>query len=391
MFLAFTALGVILSLTTWFSTTAIIPDLSKTIEFSANELGWLNNGVQIGFVLGALTASFLSLMDVVRPKMLMASAALLAGLFNAIILLEPNTEWIIFSRILTGIALSGVYPPAMKFVASWFVKGRGLAMGIMVGALTLGSALPHYFRAWQFGFNWQVVIIISSIACILASLVFLFFLSEGPNKSVGGKVDPKQIIKILHNKPVMLANIGYLGHMWELYAMWGWFLSFAISANEAMQGQWNASVLTFCVVALGAPSCVIAGFIADLIGRGLTAAGCMIISGSCAVLVGVFFDGPSWLFIGVATVWGFTVVADSALFSASVSEHADKNLVGTALAFQMGVGFAITIFVIWFIPHLANLLGGWRWSFVILAAGPVVGAYSMLMLHRHEKYKMLAE
>lgn len=372
-------------MTTWFSATAIIPDLSKTIEFSASELSWLNNGVQIGFVVGALSASFLSLSDVIRPQRMMAYAALFAGISNAILLLEPSTTWIIFSRFLTGIALSGVYPPAMKFVASWFVKGRGLAMGAMVGALTLGSALPHFIRAAQFGFDWKLVIVISSATCLIAATIFFAFLTEGPEKSAAAKIDPRQLVQILRNKPVMLANYGYFGHMWELYAMWGWFLSFAIAAKETMVGEWNASVLTFCVVALGAPSCVIAGLIADKIGRGLTTAGCMIISGTCALLIGVFFDGPSWLFILVAAIWGFTVVADSAQFSASVSENADKSLIGTALAFQMGVGFAITIFVIWLMPHLTNWLGGWRWSFSILAIGPVVGTISMLMLHKYEK------
>lgn len=383
--LVVTALGVILTLTTWFSATAIIPDLKREFGLSSNELAWLTNGVQAGFVIGALGASVLSLADVVRPQKLMAWSALCAGLANAIILLEPSTTWIVFSRFLTGIALSGVYPPAMKFIASWFVKGRGLAMGSMVGALTLGSALPHFIRAAEFGLDWRAVIIASTLGCIVGSAIFLVFLQEGPHKSAPAKVNPRQLGQMLRDKPVMLANIGYFGHMWELYAMWAWFLSYAIAAKQSMVSDWNASVLTFCVVALGAPSCVIAGIIADKIGRSLTTAGCMIISGTCAILIGMFFDGPAWLFFIVAAIWGFTVVADSAQFSASVSENADKSLIGTALAFQMGVGFAITIFVVWLMPHLADVFGSWRWTFAVLAIGPFIGTWSMLKLHRYEK------
>lgn len=380
-----TALGVILTLTTWFSATAIIPDLKEAFALNANELAWLTNGVQAGFVIGALGISILSLADIIRPQKLMACSALCAGLANAIILLEPNSAWIIFSRFLTGIALSGVYPPAMKFIASWFIKGRGLAMGSMVGALTLGSALPHFIRAAEFGLDWQAVIIASTIGCVAGSAIFLVFLQEGPHKSASAKINPRQLGQIVKDRPVMLANIGYFGHMWELYAMWAWFLSYAMAAKQSMAADWNASVLTFCVVALGAPSCIIAGMIADKIGRGLTTAGCMLISGSCAMLIGVFFDGPTWIFFVVAAIWGFTVVADSAQFSASVSENADTSLIGTALAFQMGVGFAITIIVVWLMPHLADILGGWRWTFVILAIGPFIGTWSMLALHKYEK------
>ncbi|MEW7009277.1 MFS transporter [Lentilitoribacter sp. EG35] len=383
-----TALGVILTLTTWFSATAIIPDLQDAFNLNASELAWLTNGVQAGFVVGALSASILSLADVVRPQRLMACSALCAGLANAIILLEPGTTWIIVSRFLTGIALSGVYPPAMKFIASWFIRGRGLAMGTMVGALTLGSALPHFIRAVEFGFDWQSVIVVSTLGCIVGSVIFIALLQEGPHKPAPAKVNPRQLGRMLRDRPVMLANLGYFGHMWELYAMWAWFLSYAIAAKQSMVSDWNASVLTFCVVALGAPSCVIAGVVADKIGRSLTTAGCMIISGSCAILIGVFFDGPAWLFFVVAIIWGFTVVADSAQFSASVSENADTSFIGTALAFQMGVGFAITIFVVWLMPHLANIFGSWRWTFSILALGPFVGTWSMLKLYRYEKSRM---
>lgn len=381
--LVVTALSVILPLTTWFSATAIIPDISKDIHFTTNQLAWLTNGVQAGFVLGAIVTSLLSLADVLLPQILMAWSAVLAGFANAFILLDIGPEGIIIARILTGIALSGIYPPSMKFIATWFLKGRGLAMGTLVGALTFGSALPHYIRAIEFGLDWQVVIIVSSVACLVSAVIFAFILKEGPERFARTKISPRHLGRILRNKPVMLANFGYFGHMWELYAMWGWFLSYSISAKTSMAADWNASILTFSVIALGAPSSVIAGLIADKIGRPITTVACMVISGSCAILIGVFFDGPSWLFIIIAAIWGFTVVADSAQFSASVSEYANNSLIGTALVFQMGVGFAITIFIIWLVPHLAELFGGWRWTFVILAIGPILGTGAMIRLHRN--------
>ena len=378
--LVVTGLAVVLSLTTWFSATAITPELTRAWNLSPAAAGWLTNAVQIGFVLGALGASLLSLADVWPLTRLMAGAATMAAMANATLLLEPSIAVAILGRVLTGVALAWLYPPSMKFIATWFQEGRGLALGAMVGALTLGSALPHLIRATGSTLPWQSVVWVTSLACLLAAALFAFALREGPYAFARSSVDPRQIGRILRNRPVMYANLGYFGHMWELYAMWAWFLAYAGAATSAASWDLNASILAFAVVGLGAPSCVLAGWLADRIGRCRTTALAMAVSGMSALLIGFTFDGSEWLFIAVALIWGFTVVADSAQFSAAVTELSDQSLVGSALAFQMGVGFSITIGMIWLMPILAEAFGSWQWVFAILALGPAVGVWSMLRL-----------
>lgn len=377
--LAMAGVAVIGSMTVWFSATAIMPQMVAHFGLSTSQAAWLTNGVQAGFVVGALGSAVLSLADVMRLTYMMAGAAVLAAVANGVILLEPGVGGLIFARFVTGVALAGVYPPAMKFIATWFQAGRGLAMGAIVGALTLGSALPHLVGALGVGFDWRLVIVVTSAASLLAAAVFLLALREGPHGFARTTIDPRHIGAILCNRPVMLANYGYFGHMWELYAMWGWFLAYATASGVGG----NASILAFAVIALGAPSSVVAGMLADRYGRPRVTAVILAISGSCALLIGLVFDGPGWAFLLVAGVWGLTVVADSAQFSALVSELSPPSLVGSALAFQMGVGFLITIGMIWVTPLLAEALGSWRWTFLILVPGPIFGAIAMLRLQRH--------
>ena len=368
----------------WFSATAITSELTAHFDLTTSQKTWLTNGVQAGFVVGALTSSLLSLADVFRLTYMMTAAAVLAAIANATILLEPSVTGLIAARFVTGFALAGIYPPAMKFIATWFQKGRGVAMGSMVGALTLGSASPHLIGAFGIGFDWTIVIKVSSMAVFSSALIFFFLLKEGPHSFAKTTVDIRQIGAIVRNKPVMLANLGYFGHMWELYAMWGWFLAFALAANTEAGMTLNASLLAFCVIALGAPSSVIAGVAADRFGRAVTCAVILAISGTCALLIGFVFTGPVWLFLIVAAVWGLTIVADSAQFSTAVTEHAPPTLVGSALAFQMGIGFLITILALWIVPLIAEAMGTWRWTFLILVPGPMVGIWAMLRLRAYE-------
>ena len=388
--LATLGLGVIMSLTTWFSATAILPELTASLSLSPALAPWLTNAVQLGFVVGALASAALSIADVWPMTRIMAVAAVLAALANAVLLLEPSAVTAIAARFMTGAALAGVYPPALKFIATWFVRGRGLAMGAMVGSLTLGSAMPHLFRAFGDGVDWQSVIVVSSLCSAAAAAVFLLLLREGPHKFARTRIDPRQLKQIVGSRPVMLANVGYFGHMWELYAMWGWILAYVTAAQTQGLNLFNVSVLAFAIIAMGAPGCVMAGWLADRIGRCRTTALMMIVSGGSALLIGVVFNGPTWIFVAVALVWGLTVVADSAQFSAAVSELVEQTLVGTALAFQIGVGFGITIFVIWIMPTFVDLLGGWQWAFAILAVGPLVGSLSMMILRADPRSAVMA-
>ncbi|MER8918133.1 MFS transporter [Mesorhizobium sp. M0761] len=377
-------LAVVLSLTTWFSAAAITPELRAAWHLSGAIEAWLTNGVQIGFVAGALISSLVNLPDVVRLNRLMAVSSLLAAAANACLLLQPGPVGIVAARIVTGVALAGVYPPALKLVSTWFIRERGIALGATIGALTLGSALPHLFRALTGSFDWRSVVLAASAATLIGSALFWFFASEGPHAFGKAMFDPRQIGAIFRDRPLLLVNIGYLGHMWELYAMWTWLLTYARAALEE-QGQPSpafASLLTFCAIAAGVAGCLLGGVLSDRFDRSLTTAGMMIVSALCALAIGFVFHGPLWLFVLIAVVWGISVIGDSAQFSAAVTELGDRRFVGTALSVQLGLGFALTVLVIGLIPHVAALLGGWRWAFLLSVPGPLIGAAAMLSLRR---------
>lgn len=388
--LLLTGIGVVLSLMTWFSATAVLPELTMQLSLSQSQAAWLTNAVQLGFAFGALTSGLLVLGDIWPLTRFMAGAAILAGLANLLLLIDTGAPGAIGARFLTGVALAGIYPPAMKFIATWFKAGRGFAMGSMVGALTLGSALPHLVRASGSDVPWREVILVCSFASVMAAGIFGWLLKEGPYAFNRTIVDFRQIGGILRNRPVMLANFGYFGHMWELYAMWGWFLAYAGSAAVDINGLTNASLLTFAVIAMGAPGCILGGWLADRIGRCFTTIVMMGVSGASALLIGFFFSGPLWLFSLVALLWGFSVVADSAQFSAAVTELSDTRLVGSSLAFQMGVGFSITMITIWLTPIVAEALGSWRWTFVMLVPGPVIGIVAMTLLRRDKRAVLMS-
>lgn len=389
--LALVCLAVVGSLATWFSAAAILPELAQDWQLSPAVLPWMTNAVQVGFVIGALGASLFNIPDRVPLNRLMACSALLASVSNGLLLLDPGPA-AIGLRLVTGIALAGVYPSAIKLMATWFERGRGMVLGLLIGALTLGSSLPHLVRASAGQFDWRIVVIATSLSSLAAAIIFLRIAREGPSPFTrGAKLDLGAIGAILRDRPVFLANLGYFGHMWELYAMWGWFLAFASAAGEAHGSGLgaHASLLTFCVVAAGVPGCIAGGFLSDRLGRTLTCALMMALSAVCAVTIGFAFDGPVWLFAAIALVWGFSIIGDSAQFSAAVTELSNRSYVGTALALQMGLGFAVTVIAIWLTPILAGLVG-WRWVFLFLAPGPLVGIAAMLLLRRQPEASRLA-
>ena len=389
--LALVCAGVVLSMTTWFSATAITPELVRIFGLSTAAASWLTNSVQVGFVVGALASSLLGLPDLVPLRLMMGVGALVAAAANLALLVAPSVGVLLVARVVTGVALAGIYPPALKLVATWFQRGRGTALGAVIAALTLGSAFPHLVRASTDHVAWQAVVAVASVATLAGGAVLGLYGVEGPFPFARAPFDPRQIGAVLRNRPLALANLGYFGHMWELYAMWGWFLAFSAAAlpHLGVSDPKTASLLTFAVVASGIVGSLGGGLLADRIGRTAAAALLMTISGLCAVLVGVAFDGPLWLFVLVAVVWGITVIGDSAQFSAMATELSDPRFVGTALALQLGLGFALTVVSIRLTPVVAEWMG-WRWTFLLLVPGPVVGVIAMASLRRRPEAKRIA-
>lgn len=369
----------------WFSASAVVPQLTTEWTLSPTQQAWLTMSVQLGFAAGALLIAVSNLADRAPLHLLLAASTLLGAAANAAIPLSgagPNTT--IALRFLTGLSLAGVYPPSMKLVASWTDRDRGFAIGILVGAITLGSATPHLMNAiWgSDGLPpWRSILYGASLLSVLAALVFVTFVRPGPRLVRAARFDWRHAGSVFTVRPLRLANLGYLGHMWELYAMWTWVPILLIeSYRESGWDIRHARFAGFAVLAVGALGSVLAGLFADRLGRTRVAGASLALSGSCCLIVGLFYSDPFLLTV-VCLIWGFAVVADSAQFSAAISELADPRYVGTALTMQTCSGYLLTLCTIQWIPPLVDALG-WRWVFAGLAVGPAVGLWGMYQLRR---------
>ena len=378
--LAVLAIALVLSMTTWFSASAVVPQLRQAWTLSADATAWLTIAVQLGFVCGALVSSALNVSDMVSPRHVILGGAIGAAAANALLGLAGGGDIGIALRFATGFFLAGVYPPALKLMATWFRRDRGVALGILVGAIVLGQATPHLINGLG-GLDWRVVIHLTSALTLAGGLIAAFAVREGTFPFPKATFDPRQIWRVFGNRGVRLASMGYFGHMWELFAMYAWFLLFFSEALAArgVGGGSAAAFATFAVIAVGALGCWVGGILGDRWGRTRTTALMMSLSGCCCILMGLLFGSSTWLLLVVGLVWGFTVVADSAQFSAMVTELADPTYVGTALTLQLAVGFVLTGVTIWLIPVIAQAFG-WRWVFVLLAPGPALGTLAMLRL-----------
>jgi MFS family permease len=374
---------IVLSMTTWFSATAVIPKLQLIWNLTPTLSAWLTIGVQLGFVIGAIGSSIVSLSDIVSSKKLMIYGSIGAAAANLGLLLVESAHLAIFFRLMTGVFLALVYPPSLKLISTWFRRGRGLALGALVGSITLGSAAPHFINAIG-GLGWELVVIATTIATLSGALIIGLFVHEGPFPYPRAPFHMGRIGQVFKNRGVLLASVGYFGHMWELYAMWAWFLTFSRMAfiELNIDSPSAASFFTFAAIGIGALGCIVGGIMGDRWGRTATTSLMMCISGSCALLAGFVYDGPLWMLIALGLIWGFTVVADSAQFSTIVTELGDPMYVGTALTVQLGIGFMLTVVTIWLLPLAAASLNSWQWVFLILIPGPLIGTCAMLFLRR---------
>lgn len=388
--LAIIAIGQLFALSLWFSASAVAPQLREIWGLDTGQEAALTLAVQLGFVVGAIGSALLNLADTIHSRRLFVVAAL-GGASANLGLLAMNTETVAIAlilRFMTGMFLAGVYPAGLKIMSGWFKTGRGMALGVLVGALTVGSASPHLVRG--LGLEWQGVVVASTALTFVAAGM-MSRVGDGPHEIAPQRFQWKQVGVVIRNRGVRLSTYGYLGHMWELYAMWTWVAAFlAASAAASGSSYGSVSMITFVVVGAGGLGSWWAGSMADRVGRTKVAGGAMVVSGSCAALTPLVFGLSVWIVVPVMIIWGLTVVADSAQFSTMVTETAQDEIRGTALTLQTAVGFLLTLATIRGVPALAEAFG-WRWAFPVLALGPIFGVIAMVVLFRSEYAAKLAD
>lgn len=366
------AVALVLSMSTWFSTAAVLGQLRVAWALSDTQASWLTIVVQLGFVVGAVVSSTTNLADRVSPLRLMMIGSLGAATANAFVVVADGFSGALLARFATGAFLALVYPPALKAMSAWFVQGRGLALGVMIGALTLGSALPHLINALG-GLSWQVTLLAASALTVGGGLIADRRCAPGPHSAPAAPFDAGQIRRIVANREFRLASAGYFGHMWELYAMWAWIAAFYGDVFESARA---ASLAAFVAIGIGAAGSVYMGLVSDRVSRPTAAGRAMKWSAGAALVTGFVVDTTPVVPMAAGVVWGFWVVADSAQFSAIVTETCDRRYVGTALTLQLAAGFVLTVFTIFLVPIIRDA-HGWGWAFALLVPGPLLGAWAM--------------
>ncbi len=384
--LALLASAELFGMSLWLAAAAVGPQFAERWQLTASETGWLVTIVQFGFVLGTAVSAVLNLADVIPSKQLFAGSALLGAVANALLVHAPSYRAALALRLVTGFALAGVYPPAMKMISTWFRSQRGLGIGTIVGALTIGKASPYLVHAFPGAGIATVLFTVSAFAVLGAVIVTLGY-DDGPYAFPSRPFSWSLVGTVFHARRWRLAIGGYLGHMFELYSMWTWipvFLAASAAASGMAAGARTneiASLVSFLAIAAGGAGCIWGGLVADKRGREWLVTVAMAASGTCAVLIGFTFGRVFWLTAAVAVVWGFFVVADSAQFSTLVTEAVPPHSVGTALSVQTSMGFLLTMVSIQLVPPVQSALG-WQWALAVLAFGPAFGIAAIRRLVR---------
>ncbi len=391
--LAVVCIAELMAMSLWFAGTVVAPFLARPWPDSSNAVSSLTLAVQLGFVAGAIFIAIFNLNDHFSAAQVIVGSAWLAAFANyASFIHHDSPAMALTSRFVVGAALAGVYPSGMKLLASWFDRGRGFALGTLVGCLAIGSALPHLLSAIGAvtGNNWHFVMRASTLLAFAGGLLILIFIEDGPFAAKSPPFDFHQVTSVLRDRRLRLATFGYLGHMWELYSLWTWIAAIFATAYATDPRDPHVRLWSFIAMAVGLGGCIWAGIVADraepahlVRSRSNVTIIAMVASGACCLLVAALLPWPRAVTV-IALIWGISVIADSAQFSAIVSEVADRRYMGTALTMQTALGFLLTAFAIRATGAIAQHYG-WRAAVASLAFGPIFGTLAMGLLARDSR------
>ena len=361
----------------WFSTNGVLKQIEEIWSLSVSDLGNLTNSVQFGFIIGTLLFAITGFADKFKPSRIVMLCCFLGATFNAFIIFgEIPFTLVIFSRLVVGIALAGIYPIGMKLIISWDPQKAPNTLGLLVGMLVLGSSLPYLIRALGISFDWQYTVILTSGLCYIAGIT-IYLIGDGPHLITNKKSSFRlldQFSELLKNKKYLASAIGYFGHMWELYAFWTCvpiLITISISQHQIHDQEFLVSLLSFLIIGLGFVSCVLGGILAKSLNSSRIASLSLAFSLSICVIYPLAGNLNFFIDLGLLMLWGFFVISDSPQFSAISARVCPQHLVGTALTTQNCIGFSISMITIFLTTSFYESLG--LYFVWILLPGPILG------------------
>jgi predicted MFS family arabinose efflux permease len=372
----------------WFAGNAIITDLQTAMGVGIEDTGIVTSAIQLGFIIGTLLFALLAISDRYSPRKLFLICSILGAISNLLIyFIAYNLFSLLVLRFITGFFLTGIYPIGMKIASGWYKKGLGNAIGLLVGALVLGTAFPHLIKSFGGSLPWKQVIFIISAFSLAGGLAMYLMVPDGPYISSGTKFNPKAIITIFKNKELRSSALGYFGHMWELYTYYALIPLILIYYLKLNPDELNISFWSFIIIASGSIGCIVGGMISKRTGSAKVAFIQLALSGLCCLISPIMFNTTAPIFLTFLIFWGIVVVGDSPQYSAIIALSAPKELVGSGLTLVNSIGFAITILSLWFVYQFIDIINI-SYALMILALGPILGLISMKNLLNMDLYKL---